>query len=447
MCGSTSPTQRPKKSLMSQLALFPSPEPSPEAATSSAASSAPSPSSDFNPILHFQLSSKLQPRPYSWALKRRPVVGALLSGTILQPSTATRGAERWIASLGARAASRSAKPDEKPGSKTTAPSEATSTPITRSLGALSLIFCASSTNAAQASFFSRMSPSGLLPGPSCDLGIAFKNWVTRLKARSFSLREALERRIDASVHSYSRTWQTPKVSRGAFTRDCGKPGAERLSLRGEVEEFAQMFPTAKTPSGGADAPGARSARGAGGASLIELMRSWPTAVQADDGQKVTPACQYKSLIRSVAVWPWATPVAWNGGTINPGGNAKDLRRDAPHFGRLPSSHRTKGLTFRKLRRLLQKRTPTQRRRTLRWLRALCALESGAIGALLQTWTRPECPRLNPEFQWWLMGWVCPGETFSESAETAWSRWRLQQHSSLCAIQTTIQAELKGQKDE
>ena len=43
------------------------------------------------------------------------------------------------------------------------------------------------------------------------------------------------------------------------------------------------------------------------------------------------------------------------------------------------------------------------------------------GPLLRVWTPPECPRLNPRFSEWLMGWPV-GLTAFELSETAWTRW-------------------------
>jgi len=65
--------------------------------------------------------------------------------------------------------------------------------------------------------------------------------------------------------------------------------------------------------------------------------------------------------------------------------------------------------------------------------------TGPLGLLLRRWTPPECPRLNPVFQWWLMGWPRPATLLSAthrcsgSAATAWTAWRLQLQSQLCSL--------------
>lgn len=55
-----------------------------------------------------------------------------------------------------------------------------------------------------------------------------------------------------------------------------------------------------------------------------------------------------------------------------------------------------------------------------------------LKSLLQIWTRPSNPRLNPAFQWWLMGWPLPA-SFYESAATAWSHYRQQLHFAIAGF--------------
>jgi hypothetical protein len=57
----------------------------------------------------------------------------------------------------------------------------------------------------------------------------------------------------------------------------------------------------------------------------------------------------------------------------------------------------------------------------------------ALGLLLQRWTPPSCRALNPNFQWWLMGWPSPGRIFCASGATEWSRWRQASLSALCFL--------------
>ena len=63
-----------------------------------------------DPILFVTLSGKASPRPYSWKGWGARSWIKLLSGTILQPLTANRGAELWISSLQDSPASPSAMP-------------------------------------------------------------------------------------------------------------------------------------------------------------------------------------------------------------------------------------------------------------------------------------------------------------------------------------------------
>jgi len=61
-----------------------------------------------------------------------------------------------------------------------------------------------------------------------------------------------------------------------------------------------------------------------------------------------------------------------------------------------------------------------------------------LGELLQVWTRPECPRLNPAFQWWLMGWPSPIAIFSDSGAMEWLRWRRQLRLALRLIVSSME---------
>ena len=88
----------------------------PELADSSLDSESSGP--DFAPSV--MLSGKATQRPLSWrGWKTRPWI-RLLYGTISAPSTASRGAERWIASLAESRVLHSAQPGSKEDSKTNA---------------------------------------------------------------------------------------------------------------------------------------------------------------------------------------------------------------------------------------------------------------------------------------------------------------------------------------
>lgn len=53
------------------------------------------------------------------------------------------------------------------------------------------------------------------------------------------------------------------------------------------------------------------------------------------------------------------------------------------------------------------------------------------GSASSNWTPPSSPRLNPVFQWWLMGWPWLHQICSGSAATELCRWRQQLHLSIC----------------
>jgi len=64
-----------------------------------------------------------------------------------------------------------------------------------------------------------------------------------------------------------------------------------------------------------------------------------------------------------------------------------------------------------------------------------------LGRLLRIWTPPQCPRLNPVFQWLLMGWPSPTRIFSDSGAMEWSRWRRLLLSALCGIERCLQGDV------
>jgi hypothetical protein len=129
--------------------------------------------------------------------------------------------------------------------------------------------------------------------------------------------------------------------------------------------------------------------------------NWPTPMAADYGAKVTTTSKFKGLV--VVAANWATPAAFDAVRgVEPLAKRKarnqtgqPLTDQAAHFPSTPP-----------------------------------ASMHGGPGVLLQRWTRPECPRLNAAFQWWLMGWPHPTLIFSEQAATEWTRWRRQLLSEL-----------------
>ena len=63
--------------------------------------------------------------------------------------------------------------------------------------------------------------------------------------------------------------------------------------------------------------------------------------------------------------------------------------------------------------------------------------TGEHGLLLQRWTPPSCPRLNPKFQSWLMGWPPTLTSFALEA-TEWTRWWLQLRSEYSSIASALE---------
>jgi len=229
---------------------------------------------------------------------------------------------------------------------------------------------ASSTKCAPPWCSSRTFQPGLPGDTSDDLARRYADWVMRSKTRSSWLRKTLARRIGASGSS---SW--PSTRAVDSQRGGNHPGATD-SLTGATK----AWPT----SNARDAKGIdqHHHEGAAGNSLPNAVVNWATA-QAHDirkrgaGNRLNPLGGGACLATEVCELPFIRP----GAATNP--------------------------------------TPTT--------------PTSALGLLLQSWARPECPRLNPVFQWWLMGWPSPTLIFSASAATEWFRWRQQSLSMLCFL--------------
>ena len=154
----------------------------------------------------------------------------------------------------------------------------------------------------------------------------------------------------------------------------------------------------------------RKERGGGkGLNLATETKRWPTSAARDvkgmNGEAHTESRERPHLDQLPnAVKNWATATAKHGGMdpvaerTRPGGGDADLQKQAYVF---PS-------------------TPPESKHT--WL-----------GVLLQEWTRPECPRLNAVFQWWLLSLPSPMLICSESAGTALMLWKRQLVSAASLI--------------
>jgi len=178
-------------------------------------------------------------------------------------------------------------------------------------------------------------------------------------------------------------------------------------LLGQVKAWApatqvQNWPSTRTPAGGPEGRDPKSARGSGGECLAFAAANWPTPEVRNyrSGKRTAESKRRENKLEEVIV---------NFPTFRPDATSI-LKPLAGLFARLPT---------------------TTRRRRWRLLLGVVRHNYGEIGALLRVWTPPECPRLNPAFHWWLMGWPHPG-TFFGSAATESSTDRQPSLFSTCS---------------
>lgn len=234
----------------------------PDSEDSSSASESPYP----DPELFATSSGKLSPRPLSWrGWRNRPWV-ELLYGTISRPSTASRGAARWISSLRGSLVSRGAPRGAGRESQTSGGSGRTSSAsfgrfnpdgsFSRTL--LDLFEGGSSPSSVD------WPASGSMRSGVCS---ARDPWVPPISVRGSSSSRGSpwdrnqyptpsavpygtsqnEGRVShdrptrgtPSLETGMRRWATPRAARGPWTQDKGNPEDRRLTLEGE----AQNWPT------------------------------------------------------------------------------------------------------------------------------------------------------------------------------------------------------------
>ena len=268
----------------------------PEEEGLSSGSRPPLPPSAFRTSAFATSSGKPSRRPLSWpGWRTRPWI-ALLSGMTSRPSALGAGVERWILSL----ADTPASPFPWPAAGREPTTHGTSGPTQPE----------SSGPSGQLSFFSKTSPT-ILTSEDLKSAAGFRAWATRLRRHS-SARRKSARATGASGCS-SWAWQTPRrteAESGAYQRDHGRPGSERLTLNGQVGAWptpqahdvhpgdparggrygtehggrnltdeASLWPTPKTPTGGANT--GREERGSGGPDLQESAELWAASKAAD----------------------------------------------------------------------------------------------------------------------------------------------------------------------
>lgn len=227
----------------------------------------------------------------------------------------------------------------------------------------------------------------------------YREWVTRSKTRSSSLRRMLARRTNASECS-SLQWQTQSGLHGGGISRGGDRVSEPL-LPGQ----AKNWPTATTPDRGPESKESKESRGSGGIDLQTVAANWPSA-RAEDAESAGNHPGATDSLRG-AIKSWASPAARD----EKGPNSEQHRqtRERPHDDQLPNqaaifpcSHPAETTTDAGLR------------------------------SLLAVWSPPSRRALSADFQHWLMGWPSPVKTCFDSAAMELYRSRLEWRlSRLC----------------
>lgn len=238
-------------------------------ASEGSSSASTSPSADIE--LFVTSNGKLTRRLRSWrGWSTKPWIERL-SGTILPPSTASRGVALWISSLRATPASRFLRPDG--GAARLIP--ATFGPTSD----------ASSIRSAPGLFTSKTCPAISRSGiPSC--ADSWKRWVSALQ------RESTQRLklAGASFANGCSSWPSITAANGQgndYTRDRGEKGSERLTLEG----LAKLWPTTRAGDG---VSGLQIKDGKRGLSLITATKLWPVVTARDYRVPASPTAQERA---------------------------------------------------------------------------------------------------------------------------------------------------------
>jgi len=164
-------------------------------------------------------------------------------------------------------------------------------------------------------------------------------------------------------------------------------GPEGNKQKAMLAGQAKNWPTPDASEGGA-----RSENNIFYPNLKLATQEWPTPKGSPSGPDYARPGREgtggNDFVTSVAQWP--TPTS----RIHKGGGKKTFRKDGKSRMDMLDWNAESFPT-----------TPHQETTT-------------ELGLLLQVWTPPECPRLNPRFAEWLMGWPV-GLTSFELSETEW----------------------------
>jgi hypothetical protein len=339
-----------------------------------------SPRSECVPEPSATVSGTPQRRPLLWrGWKTRPYI-RLLSGMTLGHWIANRGVERLICSVRAIRASRSRRP-------------------------------ASDLATAILATFGQQSVERLreLNPASCS----WRTW-TRMsdlaEEKSFGICKGLA------------TW---------LRRDCSR----RLNAARATRENGCSSSEWQTPTG----QGHTSRKQAGATKREPLLpnqaTAWPTPNATDD--RATAGCRgpVKNPTLRTAVKAWATPEArdWKVGKIPHHKGSGPLSYEAEMWA-TPNTARRGAGKYRKENSKGGDKDLQREVETDKWPcpDTLPPETTSLLGLLLQVWTPPECPRLNPRFAEWLMGWPL-GLTSCGLSATEWTLWWRHTLFCLCSL--------------
>lgn len=294
-----------------------------------------------SPGLRLCVSGKVTLRPFSSSVwKKKPWSDALFGAAIWPTSTADLGLERWICSLRAFPVNPTVAPENNSGLPT---SEATETETDHCRTS-----CALSASVAPPWCSSKMSQLGL-PGDGFNHSERnYREWVTRSKTRSLSLRAMLARTICASESS---SWPTvrchevggyqnqadgttqPTLCRAASnwpspraedSESCGNHPNATDSLTGATK----FWSTPNTARRGTESPENKQARkaesGGGCSDLLTQAEYWATPAAHERTQAPRDVDHGIQLANQAD--NWATPDATAAQRGNGGYSDKQLNR-------------------------------------------------------------------------------------------------------------------------
>lgn len=207
----------------------------------------------------------------------------------------------------------------------------------------------------------------------------------------------------------SGLWPSPRVSRGDYTRDKGKKGAERATLSGAVKTWA-------TPStrDWKDTPGMSRTGPDGRKREDQLARQvyaemWPTPTTSDHKHPGNPRPPDTASAKGLAARArWATP------------RVED--------GQCAGGHRGKSDTlYSQIVKSPDGGTPTRQT----WTTPTKATAKGSTAGHGTRDLRPEVGgQLNPEWVEWLMGWPIGWTALQPLATDKFRSWLLSLSASL-----------------